>query len=213
MRRIAFIALTLVSAFWMTSAQAAEYVEGKHYRLLEKPLPIVLQDGKEVAVWEYFSYLCGHCFTFEKPVLDWASKQSSQVQFEQLPAIFNNSMVPGAQTFYALQMMGADDDHKVGQGIFDSIHLAKASAKSLGNYKTLVSKYGVNGDNFEKMAKSFAVSVKVNQAKTFTYGSQLEGTPSMLVAGKYMVMSNQYVGGHDGVLRVVDFLIQKELSL
>ena len=108
MRKFAIVALTMVSAFWMSSAQAADFVEGKHYRLLEKPLPVVLQEGKDVAVWEYFSYLCGHCFTFERPVMAWADTLSPEVQFEQLPAIFNASMMPGAQAFYALQMMGAD---------------------------------------------------------------------------------------------------------
>jgi len=212
MRKVAIGILAILSSFWISSLQAEEFVEGKHYRLLEKPLPVVLEQGKKVAVWEYFSYLCGHCFTFEGPVTSWAAKQAPEVQFEQVPAVFNSAMLPGAQTYYALQLMGVDKDHRVSQGIYDSIHLSKAPAKNLAQYTTLVSKYGVDGDSFEKMANSFAVNIKVNQAKTATFNARLEGTPSVLVAGKYMVISNNYVPGHQAVLAVVDQLIARELA-
>lgn len=212
MRKVAIAVLTLLSTFWMSALQAEEFVEGKHYRLLEKPISVVMDKGKEVAVWEYFSYLCGHCFTFEGPVTDWASKQTAEVQFEQVPAVFNSSMLPGAQTYFALQLMGVDKDHRVSQGVYDSIHLGKEPAKSLSQYTKIVSKYGVDAASFEKMANSFAVNVKVNQAKSATINARLEGTPSMLVAGKYMVIANNYVPGHQAVLAVVDYLVAKELA-
>ena len=211
MRKI-LVAATMMAALVSIPTQAAEYEAGKHYRVLDKPLNIILQDGKKVAVWEYFSYQCGYCFTFERPVIQWASQQDSAVQFEQVPAIFNSSMEPGAQTYYALQLMKADDDHRVSWGVYDEIHLRKAPAKTLSNYAKLVSRYGVSEEDFMKMANSFAVNVKVNQAKSATFGARLEGTPSMLVDGQYLVMSNKLVPSHEDVLKVVDFLVEQELA-
>ena len=212
MRKTIFAVMALLSALTVTSAAAETFVAGKHYKVLDEPLPVVMQEGKTVAVWEYFSYLCGHCFNFEKPVLAWAAKLPTAVQFEQVPAIFNSSMIPGAQTYHALQVMGVDKDHRVSQGIYDAIHLAGIPAKNLGHYTALVKNLGVDADLFTKTASSFTVNVRVNQSKSATYGSRLEGTPSLLVAGKYMIISNEYVPGFDAVLAVADFLIAQELA-
>ena len=140
------------------------------------------------------------------------AKLPTAVQFEQVPAIFNSSMIPGAQTYHALQVMGVDKDHRVSQGIYDAIHLAGIPAKNLGHYTALVKNLGVDADLFTKTASSFTVNVRVNQSKSATYGSRLEGTPSLLVAGKYMIISNEYVPGFDAVLAVADFLIAQELA-
>lgn len=212
MRKITLAMMALLSALTISSVQAETYVAGKHYKVLDEPLPVVFKEGKSIAVWEYFSYLCGHCFNFEKPVTAWAEQLPDAVQFEQVPAIFNASMIPGAQTYHALQVMGVDKDHRVSQGIYDAIHLAGLPAKTLGQYTALVKNLGVDADLFTKTANSFTVNVRVNQSKTATYGGRLEGTPSLLVAGKYMIISNDYVPGFDAVLSVADYLIAQELA-
>ena len=51
----------------------------------------------------------------------------------------------------------------------------------------------------------------VNQAKARTAGYRVQGTPEVIVNGKYRV-SSRNAGSMDGMLKVADFLIEKERS-
>jgi thiol:disulfide interchange protein DsbA len=51
----------------------------------------------------------------------------------------------------------------------------------------------------------------VNQAKARVRGYRVQGTPEVIVNGKYRV-SSRNAGGFEGMLNVADFLIEKERS-
>ena len=53
---------------------------------------------------------------------------------------------------------------------------------------------------------SFAVNGKLNKAKQFAVRSQIGGTPSLIVNGKYLVKGRSW----DDMLRITDQLIAQE---
>ena len=62
-----------------------------------------------------------------------------------------------------------------------------------------------------KTATSFAVETKVNRANQMVKAYGVDGTPTMVVAGKYRV-TGASAEGYDKVFDVVNFLVAKELA-
>jgi thiol:disulfide interchange protein DsbA len=61
------------------------------------------------------------------------------------------------------------------------------------------------------MAGSFAVNSRVSMAQKITQMSQLQGTPSLVVNGKYLI-SGQMAGGNERMFTVAEWLIRNEAN-
>ena len=68
---------------------------------------------------------------------------------------------------------------------------------------------GVSEMAFNKAFNSFGVNSQVNQAIATAKAAKLKGTPALMVNGKYYI-NQQKAGSQADMLKVVDFLIEKE---
>ena len=120
-----------------------------------------------------------------------------------MPAIFRQSWVAGAQTYYTLETMGELD--RMHGKVFDAIHVDRQAFNDIGTIATWMSKNGIDGKKFEDTAKSFAVSGKVQRAQQMSAAYQLTGVPALVVDGKYIALGNSF----DGMLANLDALIDR----
>ena len=109
-------------ALGLPAAAQGGIVEGTHYVRLSQPLPVTAPAGK-VEVVEFFWYGCPHCFDLEPTLKKWLEHKPADVTFRRVPAIFRQSWVPGAQTFYTLESMGELD--RMHSKVFDAIHVER----------------------------------------------------------------------------------------
>ena len=116
----AFTLLTLAGLSFsvQVNAQAMEFEEGTHYERLT--VPVQTADESRVEVVEAFSYACVHCKTFDPAVEAWKHEQGAGVDFQRMPAIFNQTWAIFAQAFYAAEVLGVTD--QVHTPIFKAIH-------------------------------------------------------------------------------------------
>jgi len=70
---------------------------------------------------------------------------------------------------------------------------------------------GVDAEKFKKVFSSFAVNNQVSIADSKARGVPIEGTPELLVDGKYRITARM-AGGQKQMLEVADFLIEKSLK-
>lgn len=202
--------LTIVSLFMTLSVatQAAEkFEEGKHYEVLSKPIPVTLEDGKDVAVWEIFGYGCPHCFNLEPALERWKTTLNEGVQYQPVPALFGRHWDVHGQAYVTAELMGVSDVTHA--EFFNAIHIRKKRLNSIEAFADVAAEFGIDKDKFLKMSKSFAVNVKMNQAKTWVRSAGITSTPSMVVNGKYRI-TGQTAGSNVRMLEVVNFLIEKE---
>ena len=185
---------------------ADKYIEGKHYKLISTPLPVTLESGKKVAVWEFFSYTCPHCYHLEAALQQWIPTLADDVQYEPVATTFSQWM-PMVKAYYTAQLMGAEKENH--EKVFTAIFEDGAPARTVEDYANIYAKFGVDKEKFLKTADSFGVNTKIKQAEMLTKGSGIMGTPSMVVAGKYLV-TGETAGSNVGMLDVVNFLIEKE---
>lgn len=69
--------------------------------------------------------------------------------------------------------------------------------------------HDVDGEEFLKNYNSFGVNAKMQQAQAKIRGARVTGTPTIIVNGKYRITASM-AGGHEAVLEVVDYLVEKE---
>ncbi len=198
------LALLLVAG--VTMAQPALYVDGTHYQSLPKPART--GDPNKVEVTEVFWYGCPHCYEFE-PLLDsWIEKLPSDVAFVRSHAVWDAATKFHSQILATEQALGSFD--KTHQVVFDAIHKQRKRLVSQEEVRDLFATQGISAADFDKAWTSFAVSSSVKQYEVRMKDYQIDSVPTLIVNGKYKVLTGEAVPSHAAMLKVVDFLINKE---
>ena len=190
------------------AASSTALVPGTDYAEIQGGQPFDPRNGK-VEVVEVFGYVCPACFKFQPLVTAWEKTLPADVRFSYVPAAFGPEWVPYAHAFYVAQSMGLVA--KTHDALFNAIHVAQtlpgegkkpdeaAIAKFYGQY-------GADPKQFADAMHSFAVDAKLNRAKQFMMRSGVQGTPTVVVDGKYRVIGKSY----DDMLRITNQLIAQE---
>ncbi|MGK2913917.1 MAG: thiol:disulfide interchange protein DsbA/DsbL [Porticoccaceae bacterium] len=186
-------------------APAADYREGQQYKTL--PTPVRTSDASRIEVTEVFWYGCSHCFSFEPLVDKWAHTLPADVVLARSPAIWHPTMELHARAFYTAKALGVLD--KLHLPLYEAMNLRKAKLASEQEIRELFIANGVPLDKFTQTFNSFGVTSAIKQADARQRGYQVEGTPEMIVNGKYRVTAAM-AGGQEGMLKVVDFLVAQE---
>lgn len=192
-------------------AETEKYNTGVDYEIL--PQPIRTHDPSKIEVNEVFSYHCGHCFAFESNLHPWSEKLAKDVDFQRTPAIWQPILEPFARAYYSAEALGVLD--KVHGAFFEAYHVSKKIAlrkdftPGPDDFAEIAAANGVDKDKFLQAFDSFGVTSKVNQAKSRVRGYGSEGTPELIVDGKYRIHIQQ-AKSFENMLKIADFLIEKE---
>jgi thiol:disulfide interchange protein DsbA len=188
------------------AAVEADYAEGIDYDTVVPPLSGAT--GGKVKVVELFWYGCPHCFQFDPYLHDWLKNKPDYVEFERIPAIFNNpSWALHARAYYTADVMGVLD--KIHEPLFDAMHVKKQRMNSKEALRDFFISRGIDGKAFDATFDSFAVNGLVRQAAQLTRQYNINGVPTMAVQGKYKV-GGRMAGSYENMIRIVDYLAKKE---
>jgi thiol:disulfide interchange protein DsbA len=185
-----------------TAPAAAEV--GKNYFLIEPPQPTA--SGDKVEVLEVFSYACVHCAHFQPYADEIRSKLPAYGQFNYMPAIFNDQWEAYARAYYTAQSLGLLD--KTHQAMFDALHRDRRAFRSFDDIATFYGEHGADGEKFKQVATSFEVESKLSRSRSMVPKYGVDGTPSVIVGGKYRV-TGASAGGYPQLVAIVQMLVEK----
>ena len=183
-------------------------VAGTDYEEIKDGQPWQPLNGK-IEVVEVFGYVCPACAAFNPLVSAWKAKLPSDVRFTYVPAPFGPEWNPYAKAYYVSESMGLVE--RTHDALIRAIHVTNtmpgegdkpdemAIAKFYGQY-------GANPQEFLSTMNSFTVDAKVNQGRQFMVRSGVNGTPTLVVNGKYRVMGRTF----EDMLRIASQLIERE---
>ena len=199
--------LALVVVIVSATACAAEYTEGKQYQALKNPQPT--GDASTIEVVELFWYGCPHCYHFEPSFEKWKKNVPANVEVIRVPAIFPNrpAWEVSARAFYTAELLGVLD--KIHKPLFDAIHKNHQKLFTKESLADFFEKHGVKKEDFNQTYDSFGVQMKVNRARDLTQRYGIDGVPTLVIDGRYQTHGS-LTGGAPGMLKVVDYLIEKE---
>lgn len=188
-------------------AETFQYEEGTHY--MELPIPVKVRDATKIEVTEYFSYGCPHCYQFDPMISSWEKGLPDGVVFNRTPAIWNRDYQVYAQTYYTAEALKITD--KVHGALFNAIQNQRQALSDPKAMAIFFSEFGVDPVDFAKVYQSFGVRASLQQAEARGRAYRSSGVPAMIVNGKYRV-EGKMAGGNAEMLKIVDFLVQKELA-
>lgn len=183
-------------------------VAGTDYVLIANGQPFLPLNGK-VEVVEVFGYVCPACAQFQPLVNGWKKNLPANVRFTYVPAAFGGPWTNYGKAYYASETMGLVE--RTHDDLFKAIHIdqtlkGERGMDSVADIAAFYGKYGVDPKQFASTVESFAVNAKLNKAKQWAIRSGLEGTPTIIVNGKYRVLGKTFAD----MLRITDQLIAQE---
>lgn len=202
------IATWIMALALLVGASAAFAQAGKGYEVLPTPQPTESKDGVEVR--EFFSYACPHCANFRPLMHDWLEKSApKEVRLVRTAVVFRDDWRPLAKAYYAAEVLGVLD--KIHAPLFEAIHQKNQRFRNDGDLVDFFAAHGVPRDKAQGAFDSFAVDMKLRQGAQQLRGYRIESTPTVVVAGKYVV-SPRTAGGHEGMIQTIDRLVRQELA-
>jgi len=124
------------------------------------------------------------------------------VELTFVPTIFRNSMEPMARTMYALESMG--QLNKLHEALYRAWNVEKQELFDESAITNFVAKHGVDRKKFAAAYNSFSMQSKVVRAKQMIRSYGINGTPTLVVDGKYTITGLQ----PDDTVRVLKEVIQ-----
>ncbi len=200
-------ALLLLALAWLPGAALAQSTPqaGRDYVEIPGGQAWAARPGR-IEVAELFGYTCPHCAHFEPLLAQWKQRQGKDVDLALVPAVYGGAWDVWARAFFAASDLGLlPRSH---EAVFAAIHRdgrlpRNPSAQELG---TFFSSYGVDGDRFRAAMADPKVDARMDRAREFAIASGAEGTPTLVVNGKYLVRGD----GFAALLRNTDAVIALE---
>ncbi len=180
---------------------AAPAVEGRDYVLIEGGAPYRPLDGK-IEVVEVFAYWCEHCARFQPMVDAWKRRLPRDVRFTALPLPSGRDDA-FARGFFAAQAAGKLD--KVHAPLFVAVHQQQTVPRN-PSIDELAAWYGQQGLDAKKLRAAMAAPAlgeKLGEAYRYAQRSGLEGTPTLIVNGRYRILGRsleEYLANADAVI-------------
>ncbi len=194
---IAAMAATLAPLSLARAQQGAE----AGYVTLQNALPV--ENPAKVEIAEFFWYGCIHCYNLE-PALDaWVPKLPADAYFRRIPAVFNERWAHDSNIYYSFEALGLLG--KLHRPFFDAIHKDRLQTDNPAALGEWLAKNGLDAKKFDATMKSFGVQSKTKRAVQLTGGSRIDGTPALMVQGRYTISSEQGKS-REGMLSVADSL-------
>ena len=219
LRTFALLAALAAPNAFAADAAPAPFKVDVDYALVEPPVAQTTQ-GK-IEVTEIFSYGCPVC-NLSRPGVEKLKKDlPANAVMTYVPASF----IPAEdwpmfqRAYLTAQALGIAD--KANEAMYDAVWKTKELATLNDDGRTLkktmptiedaakvYAKFGVKPEDFIATANSFSINTKMKQADAYVKATQTDGTPTIIVAGKYRVLQAQR--DWNKTEQIVHYLLQLE---
>lgn len=185
MKRLAVL-FALVIALLPVLAWSAPAVEGRDYALIEGGAPYRPLAGR-IEVAEVFAYWCDHCARFQPMVEAWQRKLPKDVRLSYVPLPSGRDDA-FARGFFATQAAGALA--KVHAPLFVAVHDEQLVPRnpSIDELSAWYGQRGLDAAKLRAAMASPALADRLAEAHQFAVRSGVEGTPTLIVNGRYRIL-------------------------
>lgn len=173
-------------AFLFSGAAFSAAQLGTDYSMLATPQPV---STKKIEVMEFFFYECPHCYHLHNELMGWEKTLPGDVEMVFVPTIFRDSTEPLARAYYALEAMGKSK--QLEDPIYQAIHVKNMDLHDLNSISAFVASQGVDKAKFIAAYNSFTVNSEIARAKQMIRSYGINGTPTLIVDGRYVITGLQ----------------------
>lgn len=187
------------------AVQAQEMVRARQnieYRLIE-PQPVEARG--QVEVIDFFWYGCPHCNDLQPALEGWLKRKPADVALRRIPVILRDSWSPHARIYYTLEQL--NEAERLHQKVYYSYHVERLHMSKPDVMVEWAVRNGIDRKRWLDAYYSPEVDAKVERAKKLSEAYTVEGTPTLVVDGRYLT-SGSLAPSLDGMIPVLEDLIR-----
>ncbi len=162
--------------------------------------------GGQVEVLELLWYGCQTCYLVQSAFEQWSASAGSTIKYQRMPAVTQDDMILLARTYYAAEVLNVLP--KTHQPLFTAIHDARRKMQSETDVIEFFEEQGVAAKDFTQALNSNYVNGKLRRARIMSERFGIQGVPSVIVDGKYLVDASM-VRSPAEFVEVIDYLVNK----
>lgn len=199
------LALLLPVSAVASNTAALAPAEGVDYEVISGGRELNPMRGK-IEVAEVFGYTCIHCANFEPRLAAWHARLPKDVEFVAVAAAFGGYWIPYAKAFYAARSLGVAE--RTHGAMFRAVHEERSLPINQATAQEIAGFYAVHGVDPQQFVAAFEgaqVAAELERTRDFVMRSGVEGTPTLIIAGKYRVPA-----GSPRSLQIAEYLIARE---
>jgi thiol:disulfide interchange protein DsbA len=171
--------LVLVCFVLPASAQDAKR-DADYREITQQPVAT----GDRIEVIDFFFYGCQYCNELLPRLERWRKNKPADVVYRHMPVVRHDSWVPLAKTYFTLEAMG--EVERLHTAVFHGYHVEDLYMSQEKVISEWAAKHGLDRDKFMAIYRSDETRQKVERARKLTVDYDIQGTPSLVVDGKYL---------------------------
>ena len=179
------LALASLALAGRASAQEVRARQNIEYRLI--PVQPV-ETGANIEVIDFFWYGCPYCNELQPALEDWIKRKPADVAVRRVPVILKDNWAPHARIYYTLDLLG--EVERLHQKVYHSYHVEELAMSKPDVMEQWAAKNGIERRRWVDAYFSPEVDGRIARAFQATKRYDIQGTPSLVVDGRYLTSSS-----------------------
>jgi len=143
-----------------------------------------IETGDKIEVIDFFFYGCQYCNDLLPRLERWRRGKPADVVMRHIPVVRHDSWVPLAKTYFTLEAMG--EVERLHPAVFHSYHVEDLYMSQEKVIAEWAGKQGLDREKFMAIYRSDETRQKVERARKQTMEYEIQGTPSLVVDGRFL---------------------------
>jgi len=196
------LALTSFALAGRASSQEIRARQNIEYRLIPAQ-PV--ETGANIEVIDFFWYGCPYCNELQPALEEWIKKKPADVTVRRVPVILKDNWAPHARIYYTLDLLG--EVERLHLKVYHGYHVEELAMSKPDVMEQWASKNGIERRRWVDAYFSPEVDGRIARAFQATKRYDIQGTPSIVVDGRYLTSSSMTPTVR-GMIPVLDDLVR-----
>jgi len=185
-----------------------KFVEGVDYETMtNESSSYVQKQNKKIQVVEAFWYGCPHCYIFDEYLSKWEKKNDEDIEFINMPVVFNKPWLLHARVFYTFKEM--DNYSELHKNFFYAFHEQQRKFNTMDSIMNFFESQNVDIEQAKKILLSEKVSKKVQEANYMLETYKIDSVPAIIINNKYKI-SGSMAKTYDRMIEISEYIIDLE---
>lgn len=176
------------------------------------PWKAVSRQEDRKRVLEFFMFTCRFCMQSDEMFMEWGRTLPRSMTFEQVPVITNKNDFNVAMAYYAVKQSEPQRLEAFKQALFRRAALAGISGNSTDSVLDALRESGASRARFLEAVASPTVREATERAARLSAEYQIEMTPTVVVAGKYLFHAGYTGGNYEMLIQLGNGLVSREIG-
>ena len=182
-----------------------KFVEGVDFQLInDNPSSYEQKKSKKVLIVEAFWYGCPHCYIFDDYLSKWKLKKEKDIEFVNMPVVFNKPWLLHARVFYTIKEM--DNYSELHKNFFYAFHEQQRKFSTLDSVMNFFDSQNIDVDKAKKIFSSEKISKKVQEANYMLETYKIDSVPAIIINNKYKITGSM-AKTYDRMIEISEYIV------